>query len=271
MSVSNPDLSTLQGWLQSLLGEEVPDWEVTPHTVGILSSLYHTNTRMEKCAELQIEMAEQERVEYEGEAERLRKVLDFVGGDDLVTGPTQAYTEVVTDLCHILDLDSSLGSGLETRLANLMVSQAEVAPSRDLEKVRSNTVELYSLLGRLGEVCEKAVKEARAEDQISINQIKKLEFTLEKCRDYRRVVEKGESQLARNGALDLGLRHGNVERLSEELEQLTGQLEPLQRELEGYVNLPPSLELASLEVSKCRDLLENLEDQVASAISSLHI
>ena len=48
-------------------------------------------------------------------------------------------------------------------------------------------------------------------------------------------------------------------------------VDPLQRELSGFLNLPPSIEMAKVEVAGKKAELEKLEREVESKISSLHV
>jgi len=277
--MSSTPLPTLQAWLSSLLGEE-PDWEVTPQTTALLSELYNTNIMLEKDSVTEMEQLEQARVEYKGETDRCRGVLNGAGQgveESLSQGPAQAYCEVMTALCSSLDLDSSNMVGIETAVSDLLSRQAESGPAVGKlkgeveERMKSNTVGLYERLARLGEVVERAGKEERDEASTASDQNRKLDYLVAKCADYRRGVEKGEGVLARNGGNDTSIRHEEIVKLNSKLAKIEDELEPLSRQLQGFLALPPSRELAKVEIAKSREELELLERQVAGQISSLHV
>lgn len=277
--MSSTPLPTLQAWLSSLM-TSVPDWEVTPETTALLSALYNTNTMLEKDSMTEIDLLEQARVEYQGETEKCRGVLSGAGQgveESLSQGPAQAYCEVMTALCSSMNLDTSNMVGIETAVSGLLARQAESGPAVGKvkweveERMKSNTVGLYERLARLGEVVEKAGKEERDEASIASDQSRKLDYIVAKCADYRRGVEKGEGVLVRNGGNDNSIRHLEIVKLNTKLTKLEDELEPLSRQLQGFLALPPSRQLAKVEIAKSRNELDLLERQVAGQISSLHV
>jgi len=271
-------LPTLQAWLSTIL-PSVPDWEVTPQTTALLSSLYNTNTCLEKDTVTEMELLEQTRLEYVGETARCRGVLGSVGQgveESLSQGPAQAYCEVIAALCSSLELDSSNMVGIETAVSDLLVRQAESGPALgkvkgEVERMRSDAVGLYERLARLGEVVERAGKEEREEGITATDQSRKLEYIVAKCADYRRGVERGEGVLTRNGGNDNTVRHEEIVKLRTKLAKVEEESEPLTRQLQGFLALPPSRELARVELAKSSEELEQLERLVAGQISSLHV
>ena len=88
---------------------------------------------------------------------------------------------------------------------------------------------------------------------------------------YQRDIERGEASLVRSGGADTKLRHSEAVRLRLKVEEVQSQVDPLQRELGGFLNLPPSIEMARVQVAGKRQELEKLEREVQSQISSLHV
>ena len=88
---------------------------------------------------------------------------------------------------------------------------------------------------------------------------------------YRRDIERSEAALVRHGGADPNLRHGEIGQLKDKVDELQSQVEPLKRELGGFLNLPPSIEMARVEVAGKKQELEKLEKEVESKISSLHV
>ena len=276
--MSSVPLPTLQAWLADLL-TDVPDWEITPDTTEVLSRLYLLNTSLEKDSVTEIENLEQTMMEYQAETIRCRGVLARVGHGveaSLSQGPAQAYCEVMSSICSSLNLDSSSMVGIESAVADLLVEQAESGPEvgkvkGEVERMRSDMVQLYERLARLGDFVNLAVKEEREESNMAGDRAKKLEYIVAKLADYRRGVERGEGVLARNGGNDLSIRHAQIVELNKELSKLEAECEPLSRQLQGFLALPPSKDLARVELAKSREELEVLEKEVAGEISSLHV
>lgn len=140
-----------------------------------------------------------------------------------------------------------------------------------MERGEVDMLELHGRLARLEELCEQAEAEGRAGEEASCGQKKKTEFTLAKVEQYRRDVERGEASMIRSGGADTNIRHTAVVRLRQKVEEVQGQVDPLQRELSGFLNLPPSIEMAKVEVAGKKAELEKLEREVESKISSLHV
>jgi len=275
---SSVPLPTIQAWLSSLL-PSVPDWEVTPETTALLSSLYNTNINVEKDSVREIELLEQARLEYVGETERCKGVLGAVGQgveESLSQGPAQAYCEVLTNICSSLELDSSNIVGIEKAVSDLLTRQAECGPvlgkvKDEVDRMRGDAVGLYEKLSRLGEVVEKAAKEEREDASTALTQSRKLEYIRAKGNEYKKSVERAESVLTRNGANDNTVRHEEIVKLNNMLTNIEVETDPLSRQLQGFLSLPPSRELAKVELAKSREVLEILEKEVADQISSLHV
>ena len=155
-------------------------------------------------------------------------------------------------------------------------AQAELGPRvgvarAEVEKGEVDMLGLHARLARLEELREQAEAEGRAGEQASSGQKKKTEFTLAKVEQYQRDIERGEASLMRSGGADTQLRHSEVVRLRRKVEEVQGRVDPLQRELGGFLNLPPSIEMARVEVAGKKQELEKLERGVESKITSLHM
>ena len=126
-------------------------------------------------------------------------------------------------------------------------------------------------MARVTEALKVAGQEARAAQQEMANHRRKTDFTLAKVDQYRKDVERGEALLDRNGASDGRLRHREVGKLRDRLKEAEATAEPLRRELGGFLELPPSADMARVEVAARRAELEQLETEVQRKISSLHV
>jgi len=278
-----PDISTLRCWLKDLLGEEVPDWEVTTTTHRILEELYLTHHRQEAAAALELEELQEARAEYQAETARLSCILSKLGSleEHMSSGLAGSYLNTLSEVAFTLNLDLAPGSttcaaSMEAAVAKLLIKQAELGPRvgvarAEVEKGEVDMLGLHARLARLEELCEQAEAEGWAGEQASNGQKKKTEFTLAKVEQYKRDIERGEASLIRNGGADTQLRHGEVVELRRKVEEVQGQVDPLQRELGGFLNLPPSIEMARVEVAGKKQELEKLEREVESKISSLHV
>jgi len=278
-----PDIPTLRRWLTDVLGEEPPDWEINSTSKHILEELYLTHQRQEAAAALEMEELQEARCEFQAEINRLSQILNKLGGleEEMTSGLSGSYLNTLSELALALDLDlvpgsTTCASSLQAALAKLLVKQAELGPrvglvKAEVEKGEVDMLELHARLARLEELAEQATVVERAGEQASGGQKKKTEFTLAKVEQYRRDIERSEAALVRHGGADLNLRHGEIVKLKDKVDEVQSQVEPLKRELGGFLNLPPSIEMARVEVAGKKQELEKLEKEVESKISSLHV
>jgi len=278
-----PDIPTLRRWLTDVLGEEPPDWEINSTSKHILEELYLTHQRQEAAAALEMEELQEARCEFQAEINRLSQILNKLGGleEEMTSGLSGSYLNTLSELALALDLDlvpgsTTCASSLQAALAKLLVKQAELGPrvglvKAEVEKGEVDMLELHARLARLEELAEQATVVERAGEQASGGQKKKTEFTLAKVEQYRRDIERSEAALARHGGADPNLRHGEIVKLKDKVDKVQSQVEPLKRELGGFLNLPPSIEMARVEVAGKKQELEKLEKEVESKISSLHV
>ena len=125
-----PDISTLRCWLKDVLGEEIPDWEVTTTTHRILEELYLTHQRQEAAAALEMEELQEARSEFQAEINRLSQILNKLGGleEEMTSGLSGSYLNTLSELAPALDLDlvpgsTTCASSLQAALAKLLVKQ----------------------------------------------------------------------------------------------------------------------------------------------------
>jgi len=278
-----PDIPSLRRWLTDVLGEEPPDWEINSTSKHILEELYLTHQRQEAAAALEMEELQEARSEFQAEINRLSQILNKLGGleEEMTSGLSGSYLNTLSELALALDLDlvpgsTTCASSLQAALAKLLVKQAELGPrvgmvKAEVEKGEVDMLELHARLARLEELAEQAAVVERAGEQASGGQKKKTEFTLAKVEQYRRDIERSEAALVRHGGADPNLRHGEIVKLKDKVDEVQSQVEPLKRELGGFLNLPPSIEMARVEVAGKKQELEKLEKEVESKISSLHV
>lgn len=122
----------------------------------------------------------------------------------------------------------------------------------------------------MGECVTAGEKEGKEDSVLAANQSKKLDFMCAKEKQYKASLEKDETLLHKNTGGDSTLTHSNIEKLSAELAGLEVEVEEARRQISGYLNLPPSCDLAKVEISKAEKELLNLAEQVNSKISTLH-
>ena len=91
-----------------------------------------------------------------------------------------------------------------------------------------------------------------------------------KCNN-KKDIEKKEAVLIKNGGNDPSIKHKEIVKMKEKLDSLDEELKPLSRQLQGFLSLPPSVDLAKMELAKKEVELETLEQQLAGSISDMHL
>jgi len=278
-------LSTLRTWLNSLLGDQEhhgqggTTWEVTPETTSILSCLYTRHLHSQQNVQILAESLSTASSEYEGEQERIQNVLEAAGPGVLTSlrqGPAQSYTDNIVGTCLSLDQDTCAGTCLQLALSKALVDQthdvSQLAKQRnEIEALKANLVGLFEKLSRAKEELVKATKLDQEQNFRIGDYNKKVEFLSKKCIEYRRSIEKKEAILTKNGGNDPSIKHAELVKLKDKLALLDEELKPLSRQLQGFMSLPASVELARVELSKCGLELEKIDGQLTGSISDLHL
>jgi len=269
------DINDIQKWLEETLGEPV-DWEINPQTLQFLNNLRLKNINQEKHAQIILEDVERRRNEYIGETKRLERIFQELGVNlKSLTGPSSAYLQVLSESCSLLNEDE-IGSGLEAAATKLLMEQAEIGPKlaaakAEIEAVKAETLKLYGPLERLGEAVKIAEKEGKEDQALALNRTKAHDFMREKEKQYKSSLDKEQIVFHKNTGCEKSLRHENIEILSNQLQELEVKVEEANRQLSGYLNLPPSLDLARVEVTKASNQLRSLSAQVERSIQSMHL
>ena len=118
----------------------------------------------------------------------------------------------------------------------------------------------------------KVIEKGSTEDNIlTLNESKKLDFLLAKEKQYKNSAEKEESLLFKLTGGDASLHHARVEELQKELHIVDKETGEARRQITGFLNLPPSIHLARVEIARAEKELQCLTDQVQENISALHL
>jgi len=278
-SSASVPLSTLRSWLSTMFPDGPPPWEVTPDTTAILTELYLANTRAEEDAKVTLEAQRTATREYEGETKRLQGILVSAGAgveESMKTGPVAAYIDNLAGAASILDIDTVTGAGMEIAVTELLAKEAEDGTElsklrNEIDLIKTNLVGLYEKMSKAKEELEKATKTAREQSAEMAHNNKKTEFLSKKCIQYKRDIEKLEITLCKNGGNDSTIEHSELVKLKLKVDHLEEELKPLKRKLDGYQSLPPSVEMARIELAKSEVELENLEKQLSGSISEIHL
>ena len=217
--------------------------------------------------------------EYEGETKRLQGILVSAGAgveESMKTGPVAAYIDNLAGAASILDIDTVTGAGMEIAVTELLAKEAEDGTElsklrNEIDIIKTNLVGLYEKMSKAKEELERATKTAREQSAEMAHNNKKTEFLSKKCIQYKRDIEKLEITLCKDGGNDSTIEHSELVKLKLKVDHLEEELKPLKRKLDGYQSLPPSVEMARIELAKSEVELENLEKQLSGSISEIHL
>jgi len=270
------EFEEIGAWLESVTGEKSLEWEVTPQNLKYLKELRSKNITNEKLVQATLDETDRLAREYEGELRRLDKILKQLGLDfNSLPGSANSYLQVLAESCSILEEDN-IGRGLEVALARAVLQQADLSPMKALAKakieaVKVENLKLYSQLERLEESVKYAEKQGEEDIELTKNQSKKLDFMTAKEKQYKSGLEKDEMLHFKLTGGDKTLTHDYVACLEQKLSSLDKDVDEAKRNISGYLNLPPSLDLARLEVSKAEAQLEELTSELNINIASVHL
>jgi len=270
------EFEEIGAWLESVTGEKSLEWEVTPQNLKYLKELRTKNITNEKLVQTTLDETDRLAREYEGELRRLDKILKQLGLDfNSLPGSANSYLQVLAESCSILEEDN-IGRGLEVALARAVLQQADLSPMKALAKakieaVKVENLKLYSQLERLEESVKYAEKQGEEDIELTKNQSKKLDFMTAKEKQYKSGLEKDEMLHFKLTGGDKTLTHDYVTGLEQKLCSLDKDVDEAKRNISGYLNLPPSLDLARLEVSKAEAQLEELTSELSINIASVHL
>lgn len=157
-----------------------------------------------------------------------------------------------------------------------MHQQADAAPliavTKDkIESIKVDNLKLYSQLERLEEAVRFADKEGEKDLELTKSKTVKLDFMTAKEKQYKTSLEKDEMAHLKLTGGDKNLTHDSIKQLQEKVVDLEKNVEEAKRTISGYLNLPPSMDMAKLEISKAEAELDELTSQLNINIASVHL
>jgi len=270
------EIEEINNWLESVLGMKSVEWEVNSGSLEFLKNLRARNIKNEKLLQVTLDETDRLTKEYDGELKRLNKILTELGIDhNNLPGSAGPYLQVLAESCAVLDEDN-IGRGVQVSLSRAVQQQADAAPliavTKDkIEAIKVDNLKLYSQLERLEEAVKFADKEGGKDLELSKSYSVKLDFMTAKEKQYKTSLEKDEMAHIKLTGGDKNLTHHNIKQLEEKIIGLEKDVEEAKRTISGYLNLPPSMEMAKLEISKAEAELEELTSQLNINIASVHL
>ncbi|XP_020914358.1 HAUS augmin-like complex subunit 1 isoform X2 [Exaiptasia diaphana] len=241
-------------WLEDVIQEDsIPQYEINSKTMSILTQLAERNKRINSDTEIVAEDMRQKAVEYDLEAQRMQKVLDYLGLSLSSLSQSGDHSiKILSDIALLLGLKDCTSSSLLLGIIN---------QSRTLNKVLDDRAEESSIYSKLISKTKSALVQANS-----------LQRTFESLEEqhtlHKPVLEKRshETEFFHNKAK----QYHKIVREAEDVNYLKEKSKPLKDKLEIYQDLPPDLSLAKVKVEEAKLQLARLEEQLSSNINMLH-
>lgn len=267
----------VQIWLQQIYGgESVPKFELNARTISILYTLMKENTDQEHNTQLVIEDLRQKATEYGAEAQRLSAILTEIHltqGCLSQSGTTSLQTLASLAL-HLEIKDTSDSSYLlalqrhsdEAAKTSEQKNGEERALSQFTHKSKSALHKYNSLLKTLHTLEEKSVTQQPNTE----NKRKKVNFLLDKTKQYKASLQQLKRRLAQAGA-DPSLYHQTLIKKAEHLESLRQKMSPLRTKLQSYHDLPPDISQTKVKIEELKQQVGALETELSRRIDLMHL
>ncbi|KXJ22669.1 HAUS augmin-like complex subunit 1 isoform X1 [Exaiptasia diaphana] len=263
-------------WLEDVIQEDsIPQYEINSKTMSILTQLAERNKRINSDTEIVAEDMRQKAVEYDLEAQRMQKVLDYLGLSLSSLSQSGDHSiKILSDIALLLGLKDCTSSSLLLGIIN---------QSRTLNKVLDDRAEESSIYSKLISKTKSALVQANSlqrtfeslEEQHTLHKpvlekrSHETEFFHNKAKQYHKIVREAE-EYQKSLRLESSIFHENLVKKSEDVNYLKEKSKPLKDKLEIYQDLPPDLSLAKVKVEEAKLQLARLEEQLSSNINMLH-
>ncbi|XP_006889282.1 PREDICTED: HAUS augmin-like complex subunit 1 [Elephantulus edwardii] len=264
------------GWLKNIFGDHpIPQYEVNPRTTDILYHLSERNKTRDRDVSLVTEDLKQKASEYESEAKHLQDLLmegmDFSPASLSNTG--FRYLNSLVEIALLLETkDTSLTSfipalnDLTSDFFRTKYKNEEI--ELELTKLGKNLTATLVLEKHLQEDLKKAEQHLSKERAKVDQRLQNMNFLKAKSQEFRTEIQATEEQLSARG-MDASLSHQSLITLSEKLEELKQQTEPLKKKLESYLDLMPNPCLAQVKIEDAKRELETIEAELTQRVEMM--
>ncbi|XP_075267762.1 HAUS augmin-like complex subunit 1 [Opisthocomus hoazin] len=263
-------------WLKKIYGNEpVPQYEVNESTVDILYQLAECNEARDKDVSLLIEDMKQKAKEYEAKANHLQGILRESLGlslSNLSVKGISCLNALVNSAMTLETKDTSLTSffcAINDMTSELYTTELK---NREMDLELTNIRKKLTVALLLQERLEEDLK--KTEERLELAQVKadsrshKLNFLKDKSEDLKIRIKAAEEQLIATG-LDQSLTHESLMSLSEKVAGQQEELAQLKKNLEYYLDLPPSLSLARVKIEEVKREVDILDAEFSKEVEML--
>jgi len=263
-------------WLQEVYGNEKAP-KIPDESLDQLYNVMQLSLKEEKSLQVIADFQKCQIAEYKDEINKMRQRMEILG-ITTKSRKSEDLDNIATDLAQsaeLLGLDDPSNFSLDLAIANLRKKSAHVPLDTYLKKVKSGQdkralLEDHSLLNKT----DQALNNAKTEEKLdgdNIAQIrKKHHFMQEKEKEYLKLQEKYIVTIRKSG-YNKATSHDAILAMKKKLDILEDQKKPVENKLEAYKGLPPSLELATAELSEKQQVLDKLKGRLQNELQKIEL
>jgi len=250
--------------------------ELTPYTVSALDALRrHVDANEQQATVIEEDMKESTK-EMQAEAARLSHLLSRLGLSDPTSVLSSSAQKNLDSLVRIAQTLQLKNAHPTTFLLGLLDVRDRFHRSTDslaeaeqlLADLRRETVQAESMRSELQHLCaarDSIIRERRVEAE---TKKKQMAYFDTKRKEYEQDTKEIERLLSQSG-FDPSISHESLHALWDEITATDESIQPIQRQLDAFQQLPPDLTLARVRVAEAREHLNRLEDEFTQRIRGM--
>ena len=258
-------------YLEQHFGKDlVPEFELNDTTLSYLYDLALLSEKNEKNATLLLEDLQQKTVEYNALSKRLSTVLDglCLGPKDLSkSGASNLKT--LAKLGDTLQVKNASVTNYYLALQELDDEQYQVEEQlsqeeKKLQELTKKSQNAGSKVESLQKSLELVKQSTKEEVQLAETRMNDLTpYFKKKANAYKKDIDK-----LTQSKINPNVMHESLVKKSQKLAKLEADLEPLKKELQSYMVLPPNLSETKILIEKKKRELSDLDKELAQCVDT---
>jgi len=245
-------------------------------TLDALCRLMDHSTTRKQDLKLLMDFQRHQMAEYDRESERMIRILDDCGINDLKHPQLFAKADLLAQVAHTLRVDNPTQTELVGRLIDVK-AEAVKAPlkkyilAKQADNDKGNTLKSLEALSKT-ETAHKiqSVSDTSSESVEKIRQ--KTAFIREKEKEYSRMTERNNALLEQRSKFHPGISCEVILALKSDLDKIREEeIKPLKASLDAFKGLPPDFQLAQAKLAEAQNKYDQLNKRMTQKIAEMQI
>mmetsp|Transcript_17899 Transcript_17899/g.27996 ORF Transcript_17899/g.27996 Transcript_17899/m.27996 type:complete len:285 (-) Transcript_17899:45-899(-) len=273
---SREKLVMVYSWLSSVYkNRQPPEWEMNPYTINILYEIANKNREKDEDISILKKDYELKTQEYEADGKRIQQTLEEMTIPlENFSHSGQETVRSTAKMCVILNTKDTRLNSLKMGVANLVADKTAVEDEveEEGERLERGTKEMKSrlvLLSKLSSILSQCEEGSKVEGE-GLALLQTISYLNNKKKEYEESINSLSAEIERSGYRPQ-LSHTALVEMKEEEAKLRKEMEPREKEVKGYRELPPDVSLATLKVEETRRLLASLEKEIQAKLETMHL